>query len=192
MRNGTRRPWPWGLLAAVAVPWAWFGGGALRADAQPPPSEPTQNVAARAPESPAAAGAAPATTPTPAVDVLYGALILATRNDDPHPAELPAPLRPLAKQLGVFGYNQFQMLGEKRAAVPTGTEDWLVPSRQFFLRVDTRTRLPEGDGYQLDLQLFQHDRPLTTVDCRLRRERPLFIRGPLVGAGQLIILLRML
>ena len=193
MRNGMRRPWPWWLPLAVAVPWTLFGGGAPRAGAQPPPSpssEPTQNVAAHAPEP--AAGAPARATPTPAVDVLYGALILATRSDDPRPAELPAPLRPLAKQLGVFGYNQFQVLGEKRAAVPTGTEDWLVPSRQFFLRVDTRNRLPEGDGYQLDLQLFQHDRPLTTVDCRLRRERPLFIRGPLVGAGQLIILLRML
>ena len=190
MRNGRTRSRPsWRLpLAAAAVPWALFGGGAPRAGAQPPPPspEPTQNVDARAPESPAA------TQPTPAVDVLYGALILATHTDDPRPAELPVPLRPLAKQLGVFGYNQFQVLGEKRAAVPTGTEDWLVPSRQFFLRVDTRTRLPEGDGYQLDLQLFQHDRPLTTVDCRLRRDRPLFVRGPLVGAGQLIILLRML
>ncbi len=67
-----------------------------------------------------------------------------------------------------------------------------MPSRQFFVRVDTRTRLPEGNGYQLSLQLFQHDRPLTTVDCHLRRERPLFIRGPMVGAGQLIILLRVL
>lgn len=155
---------------------------------QPPtperPPEKTQNVAVRVEaNSPA---------PSAMADVLYGALILATRRDDPRPAEMPVELQPLAKQLGVFGYNEFRLLGEKQAAVPTGTEDWLVPSRQFFLRVDTKTRLPEGDGYQLGLQLFQHDRPLPTVDCRLRRDRPLFIRGPMVGAGQLIILLRVM
>ena len=175
------------LAAAVTAAVLAGGAGALgTAGAQSPPPEITQTAAAQHTDPPAPAPAAPAT------DVLYGALILATRSDDPQPAELPPVLRPLAKQLGVFGYNHFQVLGEKQAAVPTGTEDWLVPSRQFFVRVDTQTRLPEGNGYQLNLQLFQHDRPLTTVDCRLRRERPLFIRGPMVGAGQLIILLRVM
>lgn len=188
MRNPPRRRF---LLLAVAS--LTFGGLTSARAQQPAPapsSEPTTPsarpvMAARAGESPSVPP-----VPVPPVDVLYGALILATRSDDPKPAELPAPLRPMAKQLGVFGYNQFQVLGEKQAAVPTGTEDWLVPSRQFFLRVDTRTRLPEGDGYQLGLQLFQHDRPLPTVNARLRRDRPLFIRGPMVGEGQLIILLR--
>lgn len=166
------------LAAATAAALAGSTGVAGSARAQPPP-EITQTAVAQHPEPPAA-------------DVLYGALILATSSEDSQPAELPPSLRPLAKQLGVFGYNRFQVLGEKQAAVPTGTEDWLVPSRQFFVRVDTQARLPEGNGYQLNLQLFQHDRPLTTVDCRLRRERPLFIRGPMVGAGQLIILLRVL
>lgn len=185
MKNASRPPLPLLLCAAASVA---LGGPAPLARAQQPPPPPgtTQTVAHVIEPTPGPV--APPATP----DVLYGALILATRSDDPQPAELPMPLRPLAKQLGVFGYNQFRMLGEKQAAVPTGTEDWLVPSRQFFLRVDTRNRLPEGNGYQLNLQLFQHDRPLPTVDCSLRRERPLFIRGPMVGTGQLIILLRVM
>lgn len=152
------------LLAGVAA--------AGPAPGQEPPE--TQAVAAIT-ESPAEA------------DTLYGALILAT--NDANPGEPPPALRPLARQLGAFGYNHFRLLGEKRKAVPRGTEDWLVSSRQFWLRVDTRSRLPESSGYALSLQLFQDDRMLVEVDAKLRRERPLFIRGPMLGSGQLIVLL---
>lgn len=122
-------------------------------------------------------------------DVLYGALIMATKSDHPTPA--PEELRGQAASLQtVFGYNQFRLLGQKKKSVVTGTEDWLVPSREFFLRVDTKNPLP--NGYALGLNLMRDDHVLVSADVKLSRERPLYIRGPFVGEGQLLILLMVL
>ena len=122
-------------------------------------------------------------------DVLYGALVLATNAD--HPAPVPEELRSQAGNLRmVFGYNQFRVLGQKRKAVPTGNEDWLVSSPQFFLRVDTKN--PVAGGYAVDLQLLKENKVLVEAETDLKRDRPLFIRGPFVGQGQLIILLMVL
>ena len=122
-------------------------------------------------------------------DTLFGALILATTSD--HPAPAPEELRGQIENLKtVFGYNEFRLLGQKSKTVPTGTEDWLVPSRQFFLRVDTKNPLP--NGYALGLILLRENRVLVQADVKLCRDQALFIRGPLVGQGQLIILLMVL
>ena len=114
---------------------------------------------------------------------------MATKSDHPQPP--PEALRGQAKNLEeVFGYNEFKVVGERRKTVVTGQEDWLVPSRQFFLRVDTKS--PTQGGYSLGLQLLQQDRVVVDADAKLSRERPLFIRGPFVGQGQLLILLMVL
>jgi hypothetical protein len=122
-------------------------------------------------------------------DVLFGALVMATTSEHPQPA--PEGLQGQAKNLEeVFGYNDFKVLGEKRKTITTGKEDWLVPSRQFFLRVDTKHAIP--GGYEVGLQLLQQDRVMVEAEAKLSRERPLFIRGPFVGQGQLLILLMVL
>ena len=122
-------------------------------------------------------------------ETLYGALIVATNVE--HPPPPPDELRSQAESLHtVFGYNEFRLLGQKRKLVSKGTEDWLVPSRQFFLRVDTKN--PVAGGYALGLELLKEDRVIVEADVKLNRDRPLFIRGPLVGQGQLIILLMVL
>ena len=125
----------------------------------------------------------------PSSDVLFGALVMATKSEHPQPP--PEALQGQAKNLEeVFGYNDFKVLGEKRKNVVTGKEDWLVSSRQFFLVVDTKQKIP--GGYSLGLQLLQQDRVMVDADAKLSRERPLFIRGPFVGQGQLLILLMVL
>ena len=65
-----------------------------------------------------------------------------------------------------------------------------MPSRQFFLRVDTKNPLP--GGYALGLTLLRENRVLVQADVKLCRDQPLFIRGPFVGQGQLLILLMVL
>ena len=55
-------------------------------------------------------------------DALYGTLVLATISE--HPAPVAEELRGQADNLkAAFGYNEFQLLGQKRKSVPTGTED---------------------------------------------------------------------
>lgn len=122
-------------------------------------------------------------------DVLYGALVMATKSDHPQPP--PEALKTQAKNLEqIFGYNEFHLLGEKKKAINTGQEDWLVPSRQFILRVDTKN--PIADGYALALELLEEDRVIVDASVKLKRDHPLFIRGPFVGEGQILILLTVL
>lgn len=120
-------------------------------------------------------------------DTLYGALVMASNVE--HPAEPPPEIRPELENLrAVFGYNEFVTLGQTRKPVLDGTEDWLVSSPKFFLRVDTKN--PAPGGYALALQLFREDRVIARAKVRLARDSPLFIRGPMVARGQLIILLK--
>ncbi len=122
-------------------------------------------------------------------DVLYGALVLATKSEHPQPT--PEALKAQADNLQkIFGYNEFHLLGEKKKAVNTGQEDWLVPSRQFILRVDTKNAII--DGYALALQLLEEDRVIVEANVKLKHDHPLFIRGPFVGDGQILILLTVL
>lgn len=120
-------------------------------------------------------------------DTLYGALVMASNVE--HPAEAPPAIRPEADNLrAVFGYNDFVILGQKRKPMVDGTDDWLVSSPKFFLRVDTKKPVP--GGYALALQLFCEKRIIAQARAKLTRETPLFIRGPMVARGQLIILLK--
>ena len=71
-------------------------------------------------------------------DTLYGALIMATNAERPTLA--PEELRGQAANLRtVFAYNAFRVVGQRRKLVTTRTEDWLVPSRQFFCGSMQRT-----------------------------------------------------
>lgn len=122
-------------------------------------------------------------------DMLYGALIMATNSAHPDPP--PPEIRGQAENLkAVFGYNDFRLLGQKREPATARTGDWFVPSRQFFLRVDTKS--PVSDGYLLGLELVRENHVLVQADAKLHRDQPLFIRGPFVGQGQLIIVLMVL
>ena len=48
---------------------------------------------------------------------------------------------------------------------------------------------PSRDGYRLRLQLFQDRQVLLETDATLSKSSPLVIRGPQIGAGQLLLLL---
>ena len=89
-----------------------------------------------------------------------------------------------------MGYNEFHLLGEKRKAINTGQEDLFVPCREFILSVDTRS--PITGGYALLLKLRDDNRVFVEANVKLKRDHPLFIRGPFVGDGQILILLTVL
>ena len=74
-----------------------------------------------------------------------------------------------------------------RKASPAAREDWQVSSRRFSLHVNIRSPIP--GGYSLGLQLDNEKRMLVAADVKLSRASPLFIRGPMVGQGQLVIVL---
>ncbi len=121
-------------------------------------------------------------------DRIWSAIVLAT-NDRP-PAPVPRGLDdflPVVKK--VFGYNSLYLLGEKKQKrdLVWGGEEWLVPTKEFFLRVQCLSR--EETYYNLRVELYRGKELLVTTDARLAKDAPLYIRGPQWGRGQLIFLL---
>ena len=87
-----------------------------------------------------------------------------------------------------FGYNQYKVIGQSRKTLVTGSEDWLAQSKYFSLHVDSK----EGNdkaGYRVNLKLFQESNLLLEWEAKLSKERPIIVKGPQVGDGQLLLLL---
>jgi len=118
-------------------------------------------------------------------DVVWSALIYATNEKTPLPP--PAELAAFSQKLQhIFGYNQLQLLSQHREIMDSRSEHWLLPGKGFNLRVDTKIA---KENYLLDLQLYQEKRMVVQTIALLARRSPIFLRGPLYDAGQLIIVL---
>jgi len=92
----------------------------------------------------------------------------------------------------IFGYNDFELVGSETETIDELTENWLVPTPVFPLSVTARpapSKEARG-GYLLNLKIFQGKRHLVDTEVKLAPGSPLFIRGPLYGKGQLIIVLQ--
>lgn len=117
---------------------------------------------------------------------VWSGLVVATNEPRPRPA--PAEVKPLDGTLRrTFGYNQFDVIGQSRRALQNGESSWLAVSKHFSLRVDPRG--VSRDGYRVNLQLFQDRQLLLETDATLSNSSPLVIKGPQIGAGQLLLLL---
>ncbi len=111
---------------------------------------------------------------------------MATNSARPRPA--PVEMRHLDPTLRrTFGYNQFELIGVSRKDLQNGEVNWLASSKHFSLRVDPRG--VSSDGYRVNLQLFQDRQVLLETNATLSKSSPLVIRGPQIGAGQLLLLL---
>lgn len=115
---------------------------------------------------------------------IWGALLLGTNGTSALPP--PPELVPYQKQLAkVFGYSSFQVLGKSTRSFSDSSEQWLIPGKTFSVRSFVQ---PTSDAnYRVDLQLFQAKKELVQTVAKLGPGSPLFIRGPLYGQGQLII-----
>ena len=137
--------------------------------------------------SPAKADRPPrAGKPARAGKKVWSGLVVATNAARPRPA--PAEVHQLDRTLRqTFGYNQFEVIGQSRKALQSGEANWLAVSKHFSLHVDPRG--VSSDGYRVNLQLFQDRQLLLETDATLSKSSPLVIKGPQIGAGQLLLLL---
>ena len=121
-----------------------------------------------------------------AADTVWSGLVVAT--NAPQPTPIPAELNRLEGTLkGLFGYNQFQVIGQSRSTIKNGDEDWLAASKYFSLRADTKSATRAG--YVMNLQLFQEQKLLFETEAKLSKRSPIVARGPQVGEGQLVLVL---
>lgn len=117
---------------------------------------------------------------------VWSGLVLAT--NAARPKAPPSQMHRLRRTLQrTFGYNQFELIGQSRKTLRSGEENWLATCKHFSLHVDARgaTR----DGYRLKLQLYQDRQLLLETDATLSKSSPLVIKGPQIGAGQLLLML---
>jgi hypothetical protein len=127
-----------------------------------------------------------ASATTQAKEVVWSGLVMAEKVEQPQ--QIAAELAPLEQTLKVlFGYNQFQVIGQSRKSLKTGEEDWLASSKYFGLRVDSRGETKAG--YVLNLKLYKEKELLLETDTKLSKQSPLVIKGPQVGGGQLLLVL---
>jgi hypothetical protein len=121
-----------------------------------------------------------------AAETVWSGLVIAENVAQPEsiPPELTRIER-LLKEL--FGYNQFQVIGQSRKTLKTGQEDWLATSKFFGLHVDARGE--SEAGYVLNLKLYKEKELLLETDAKLSKRSPLVIKGPQIGNGQLLLVL---
>ena len=120
-------------------------------------------------------------------ETVWSGLVIANNVAKP---EAPSPdLKYLEETLrDWFGYNQYRVIGQSRKILVTGSEDWLAQSKYFSLHVDSK----EGNdkaGYRVNLKLFQESNLLLEWEAKLSKGRPIIVKGPQVGDGQLLLLL---
>jgi len=121
-----------------------------------------------------------------AAHAVWSGLVIA--ENVPQPAAIPPELTKFEQTLkDLFGYNQFEVIGQSDKTLKTGEEDWLAASKYFSLHCDARG---ESDaGYSLNLKLYKEKDVLLETDANLSRSSPLVIKGPQVGSGQLLLVL---
>lgn len=121
-----------------------------------------------------------------AADSVWTGLVMA--NNAPQPTPIPAELDRFESTLKqVFGYNQYQVIGQSRHTLSDAGREWQAASKYFSLQVSSKPATKSG--YRLDLQLYQQEKPLLQLHDVSLSKKPLVIRGPQVGDGQLVLLL---
>lgn len=121
-----------------------------------------------------------------AAHVVWSGLVIA--QNVPQPTTVPPELTKIEQNLkDLFGYNQFQVIGQSSKTLTTGEEDWLASSKYFKLHADAQGETDAG--YTVNLKLYKEQELLLETDAKLSTTSPLVIKGPQVGDGQLLLVL---
>lgn len=136
---------------------------------------------------------APIPAVKPATDgQVWGALIFAVNDASKltgSAEKAPDHQKDLSKRLAkVFPYQHFEILGQHLQDVFREYESWVVPTRDLFLKVDSKGMAADG-GLNLHLQVWRQQQVLVKTDAVLHARSPLFIGGPKWRDGQLIFVL---
>jgi hypothetical protein len=120
---------------------------------------------------------------------VWGALVFASDTKPDEAQQAPAEFPDLGKRLGkVFPQKHFTVLGEHSQAIFREYESWVVPSKDLFLKLDSKGATKNG-GINMHLQFWQGQKVLVKTDAVLQRDSPLFIGGPKWRDGRLIFVL---
>ncbi|HWB60000.1 MAG TPA: hypothetical protein VG733_10935 [Chthoniobacteraceae bacterium] len=120
-------------------------------------------------------------------DTIWSAVVLGTNEENPKPAT-PELEKYWDKLRDIFGYNQFQLLGQHLEQMNGTSDHWLIPRKDFFLHVDAEKAEKPG-FFKMKFDLYQEKKLLAEMEARISGQNLLFIRGPNYGNGRIIIIL---
>lgn len=130
-----------------------------------------------------------------AVDAtVWGAVVYAKSqaSGDGKPKKMPEDLPDLAERLGKIkqfsGFKEFEVIGQHTQKVFSEYTNWVVPSKELFLNIDSKGPAENG-GMNLHVQLWRQTKVLVKTDTTLKKGSPLIIGGPKWRDGQLIFVL---
>jgi hypothetical protein len=116
-------------------------------------------------------------------DEIWTCVLFATNEHPPNAP--PRWLAPFSGRLRkIFGYNQFMVIGRHVETMAISDGQWFIPTRQFFLEVETRQS--RSGAYDLHFTLWHERKMILKTEARVMPGSPLFVRGPQYGRGQLI------
>jgi hypothetical protein len=132
----------------------------------------------------------PASNPSAVSDAtVWGALVFASDQPGAAPDAAVTPSKAfsgIADRLAkVFPETDYVLLGQHTQEIFREYESWVVPSKELFLKIDSKGPAPAG-GMQLHIQLWQETKVVVKTDAILKADSPLFIRGPEWRGGHLI------
>ena len=87
-------------------------------------------------------------------------------------------------------YKTFQLLGDRTEPVLTAYESWVVPTREFFYKVDYKGKTSAGHT-MLGLQVWHEKKVLVKTDANVKPGNPIVIQGPKWGEGQVIFVINL-
>jgi hypothetical protein len=103
----------------------------------------------------------------------------------------------MARIRKVCKFKNYRLLGQHNQPILKQYATWIVPSKDFFLEIDSKGEA-KGGGQNLQLQLWQKelergkkDKVLVKSDAILKEGSPIIIKGPRWRGGRLIFVLEL-
>ena len=118
---------------------------------------------------------------------IWTGLVLASNEEHPK-AAAPELEKYWNKLRNIFGYNEYELLGQRSETLTGPGEHWIIPRKDFFLCVTSRLSEKPG-SYRMKMDLYQEKNLLAQMEARVSGQNLLFIRGPAYDKGRIIIIL---
>ena len=104
-----------------------------------------------------------------ATETVWSGLVIAENVAEP--VAIPQELTPIEETLKrLFGYNQFQIIGQSSKTLKSGQEDWLASSKYFALHVDAQGQT--AAGYIVNLKLYKEKELLARNGHEIKQAQP--------------------
>ena len=110
------------------------------------------------------------------------------QNEPPPPGTPVAPPKLHFQLQQVFGFLHYRLLKEQDFSLHNEWEQWFMPRRDFFVRIEPLHREP-GQPKMIDYEIYKDGFIVVKGTYEVHEETPLFVNGPDFRRGRLILVL---